>query len=141
MIEEKKRIHQKLNADDLYFKLKEKDEKERSTHFLTNPEYACDCMGKYCNGFPVPMNIPLTEKIEELRYLVKHSVSVVSGLRCDEQNLKCDGSTYSFHKLGRAVDIKCENLSIDDLAGIAESIGLLVIRDYKEGVVHCQWNE
>ena len=140
MENEKKRIHQKLNPDTLYFSLKEKDERARNPDYFNDPEYACDCQGKYCDGFPVPMNIDLMEKIQVLRSLVKYPVLVVSGVRCKKQNLNCDGSKYSFHQLGRAADIKCENLSVDALAIMAESVGLLVIRDFKEGVVHCQWN-
>ena len=140
MEKEKKRIHQKLNDDELYFRLKEKDKKERTANHLNSPEYACDCQGKYCNGFPIHMNEKLIEKIRALRSLVNHDVLVISGIRCEKQNLECDGSKYSFHQLGRAADIKCENLSVDELAMVAESLGLLVIRDYREGVVHCQWN-
>jgi len=136
----KKRIHQKLNNDDLYFSLKEKDEKEKVINCFNSLEYACDCKEKFCTGFPVSMNTELVEKIGILRSLVNDPVLVVSGIRCEKQNINCDGSKYSFHKLGRAVDIKCENLSVDELAKVAESLELLVIRDYKEGVVHCQWN-
>lgn len=136
----KKRIHQKLNDDDLYFNLKENDAKEKVSNCLDSPEYACDCKEKYCNGFPVSMNTELVKKIGMLRSLVKDPVRVVSGVRCEKQNINCDGSKYSFHKLGRAVDIECEKLSVDELAKVAKSLELLVIRDYKEGVVHCQWN-
>ncbi|MGV8905701.1 MAG: D-Ala-D-Ala carboxypeptidase family metallohydrolase [Acetobacterium sp.] len=140
MEKENKRVHQKLNADELYFSLKEKDEKEKIANHLINPEYACDCQGKYCDGFPVRINAKLAEMIETLRGLINHQILIVSGVRCKEQNLNCDGSKYSFHQLGRAADIKCENLSVDALAIAAEAVGLLVIRDYKEGMVHCQWN-
>ena len=140
MEKEKKQVHQKINPDSLYFSLKEKDVKERVPNDFNDPEYVCDCQKKYCNGFPVPMNADLMEKIQDLRGLINHPILVVSGVRCEKQNLDGDGSRYSFHQLGRAADIKCENLSIDALAMTAESLGLLVIRDYKEGVVHCQWN-
>ncbi|KNZ40427.1 D-Ala-D-Ala carboxypeptidase family metallohydrolase [Acetobacterium bakii] len=139
MENENKRAHQKLNEDDLYYKLKEQD--ETIIKNIQPPDYACDCHGKYCNGFPVNVNPVLMEKIEAVQGLVDHPVTVISGVRCEMQNKVMDGSNLSFHKLGRAADIQCDTLGVDGLAEIAESVGLLVIRDYKEGMVHCQWNE
>jgi len=139
MEKKNKRVHQKLNADDLYYKLKEKDEKIIKK--IQTPDYACDCYGKYCGGFPVNVNPVLAEKIQTVRGLADHPVTVISGVRCEMQNKVMDGSKLSFHKLGRAADIRCDTLGVDGLADIAESVGLLVIRDYQGCVVHCQWNE
>jgi|LGVF01.2.fsa_nt_gb hypothetical protein len=140
MKQEKKRVHQKLNTEELYCYLKEND-KKRSDVGIRNKKYACDCKGKYCDGFPVLIHSVLFEKISYLEKLSQGPIKIVSGVRCEIQNIKTDGSEHSFHLLGRAVDIVSDQLSLDALATLAESIDLLVIRDYDNGVIHCQWNE
>lgn len=140
MKDKKSRVHQKLNTDELFYLLRAKDEENPVT--LENPEeYGCDCLGKYCNGAPASMNVTLVAKIDELEKLLQMPLTVISGVRCEKQNIEVDGSDHSFHLLGRAADIRCESMSVDELAEAVEIVGLLVIRDYQNNVVHCQWND
>lgn len=133
------RIHQKLNDDKLFFYLKEKD-KAVCEEPAKRESFRCDCEGRYCDGFPTAVNSTLAEKIVDLEKHLKKPVQIISGLRCEERNTEADGSKHSFHLLGRAADIRCAALTVDELAEAAETIGLRVIRDYQDNVVHCQWN-
>lgn len=132
------RVHQKLNSDDLFFLLKKTDQNIPKS--VNREMYGCDCQGRYCDGFPVSMNPVLIAKIDALEKRLKKPIQVIVGVRCADRNIEADGSRYSFHLLGRAADIRCETISIDALAESAEALGLLVIRDYQDEVVHCQWN-
>lgn len=134
------RVHQKLNTDDLFYLLKEQDLVIKKKP-VNREDYRCDCQGRYCNGFSVSLNPTLVEKIDKLEKQLKRSVQIISGVRCEKRNAEVDGSKHSFHLLGRAADIHCETISIDELAAAAETVGLLVIRDYRDNVVHCQWND
>ncbi|MBU4439414.1 MAG: D-Ala-D-Ala carboxypeptidase family metallohydrolase [Acetobacterium sp.] len=134
------RVHQKLNTDDLFYLLKEQDQVIKKKP-VNREDYRCDCQGRYCNGFSVSLNPTLVEKIDKLEKQLKRSVQIVSGVRCEKRNAEVDGSKHSFHLLGRAADIRCETIGIDELAAAAETVGLLVIRDYRDNVVHCQWND
>lgn len=134
------RVHQKLNSDDLFFILKEKDRNDQGT--AENREmFRCDCQGRYCDGFPVSMHPTLAAKIDALKNKLERPLQVISGIRCEQRNRETDGSEHSFHLLGRAADIQCESMNVDQLAEAAEAMGLLVIRDYQDNVVHCQWND
>ncbi|MBI4857619.1 MAG: DUF882 domain-containing protein [Acetobacterium woodii] len=134
------RVHQKLNSDELFYLLKEQDQAIPKKP-VNRDDYRCDCRGRYCDGFPVSLNPTLLEKIEELEKQLKKPVQIISGVRCEQRNTEADGSKHSFHLLGRAADIRCETIGIDELAAAAETVELLVIRDYQGDVVHCQWND
>ncbi|MDO9492264.1 D-Ala-D-Ala carboxypeptidase family metallohydrolase [Acetobacterium sp.] len=134
------RVHQKLNSEDLFYLLKEQDQVSPKKS-VNRKCYRCDCQGRYCDGFSVSLNPTLVEKIDGLEKQLKKTVQIISGVRCEKRNVEVDGSKHSFHLLGRAADIRCETISIDELAAAAEIVGLLVIRDYRDDVVHCQWND
>lgn len=134
------RVHQKLNSDALFFQLKDKDH-DQQEKLVKREAFRCDCQGRYCDGFPVLINPTLVDKIDELEKLLKKTVQIISGVRCEKRNVEADGSKRSFHLLGRAADIRCETMRVDELAAVAEAVGLLVIRDYRDDVVHCQWND
>lgn len=134
------RVHQKLSSDELFYLLKKQDQIVKKN--ATNREsYRCDCQGRYCDGFPVTLNLTLVEKIDELEKQLKRPVQIISAVRCEKRNAEVDGSKHSFHLLGRAADVRCDSISIDELAAAAETVGLLVIRDYQDNMVHCQWND
>ena len=134
------RVHLKLNSEDLYYLLKEQDQVIQKKS-VNQESYRCDCQGRYCDGFSVSLNPTLVEKIDGLEKQLKKPVQIISGVRCEKRNAEVDGSKNSFHLLGRAADIRCETITIDELAAVAETVGLLVIRDYRDDVVHCQWND
>ncbi|AFA48445.1 YcbK family protein [Acetobacterium woodii] len=134
------RVHQKLNSDALFFQLKDQDQKQQEKA-VKREDFRCDCQGRYCDGFPAGINPTLVDKIDELEKILKKKVQIISGVRCEKRNAEADGSNHSFHLLGRAADIRCEPMSVDELAAVAEAVGLLVIRDYRDDVVHCQWND
>lgn len=134
------RVHLKLNSEDLYYLLKEQDQVSPKKS-VNQESYRCDCQGRFCDGFPAIPNPTLVKKIEELEKQLKKPVQIISGVRCEKRNAEADGSKHSFHLLGRAADIRCETMSVDELAAAAEAVELLVIRDYRDDVVHCQWND
>ncbi len=134
------RVHQKLNNDALFFQLKDQDQKHQEKA-VKRKAFRCDCQDRYCDGFPIGINPILVDKIDELEKTLKKPIQIISGVRCEKRNAEADGSRHSFHLLGRAADIRCESMSVDELAAVAEAVGLLVIRDYRDDVVHCQWND
>jgi hypothetical protein len=134
------RVHQRLSSDELFYLLKKQDQVVKK-NAANRESYRCDCQGRYCDGFPATLNLTLVEKIDELEKQVKRPVQIVSGVRCEKRNTEVDGSKHSFHLLGRAADVRCDTISIDELAAAAEAVGLLVIRDYRDEMVHCQWSD
>jgi uncharacterized protein YcbK (DUF882 family) len=134
------RVHQRLNSDELFDLLKKQDQVVKN-NAVNRESFRCDCLGRYCDGFPAALNLTLVEKIDELEKQLKKTVQIISGVRCEKRNAEVDGSEHSFHLLGRAADVRCDTISIDELAAAAEAVGLLVIRDYRDEMVHCQWND
>jgi len=49
----------------------------------------------------------LAERMEEIRFLLKHPVIISSGYRCPELNRKIGGSKTSRHMMGLAADFTC----------------------------------
>lgn len=76
---------------------------EKAPHF-TLDEFACNCKGQYCKGYPAAMNQQLLINAEVLRNKYG-KMDVTSGLRCKGRNESRDGSvSYSGHLTGDAMD-------------------------------------
>ena len=106
-------------------------------------EFKCECGGKYCDGFPVPMNRTLIEKLEQVRKDLGVPMVVTSGVRCEILNAEVGGVPDSYHKLGRAADIAvyaANGYTVDAVADAGERYGLKTIRYYDRSFVHFQWN-
>jgi len=107
-------------------------------------EFQCDCNGRYCNGFPVPMNKTLIEKLESVRQFLGIPLTISSGVRCEKQNSDVGGVWDSYHKLGRAADVQVyesNGYSVDAVADAGEQSGLKTIRYYDLSFIHFQYND
>lgn len=88
-----------------------------STHFK-KAEFACECGGKYCNGYPGgTTSAKLLNILEAVRsnYGGK-PVYITSGQRCDTFNRQIGGISNSAHKYGKAADIYIPGVT-DTVAG------------------------
>lgn len=82
------------------------------SHF-SREEFRCKCGGKYCNGFPAEPSDTLIANLEKIRaHFGGSPVYIISGLRCQTWNdLQTGSSPKSYHRLGRAADIKIPGVS------------------------------
>lgn len=88
-----------------------------SAHFKKS-EFACECGGKYCNGYPGgTTSAKLLNILEAVRsnYGGK-PVYITSGQRCDTFNRQIGGISNSAHKYGKAADIYIPGVT-DTVAG------------------------
>jgi len=107
---------------------------QRLSENFTASEFMCRC-GTYCSAFSV--DSALVKRLQELRGQTGKSVYVNSGYRCPTHNKNVGGASGSYHTKGMAADIRCEGLSLDLLAGRAESAGFKGIIQYpNRGFVH-----
>lgn len=107
-----------------------------STAHFARAEFACDCGGSYCDGFPAEMNLELLLKLEALRNALNVPVIITSGVRCQTRNSEVGGVDNSRHLFGQAADCYAPGIPIATVAAIAESLGLSAIRYEAEGFVH-----
>lgn len=73
--------------------------------FFDPQEMACKCGGKYCDGFPHPIQPLLMQILDRARRWSGHPIQVISGLRCEDWNRIQKGVANSQHMYGEAVDV------------------------------------
>lgn len=71
------------------------------SNWFKREEFACKCG---C-GFDT-VDAELLEVLEDVRMHFGKAVTVTSGCRCEEHNTAVGGMVNSYHKKGRAADIK-----------------------------------
>ena len=109
-----------------------------STPHFARGEFACDCQGAYCDGYPGVMDLWLMLKLEALRNALDAPVIITSGLRCEIRNAEVGGIPRSKHRFGQAADLYAPGIDIERVASIAESLGLTTILYPEQGFVHCE---
>ena len=67
-------------------------------------EFACKCGGKYCNGYPTDMNQTVVKAADKVRTHFGATMTITSGLRCNQHNANVGGVSNSRHKSGKAID-------------------------------------
>lgn len=107
-----------------------------ATPHFARAEFACDCQGEYCDGFPEEMCLELLLKLEALRNALNTPVIITSGVRCPTRNAEVGGAEKSQHLFGQAADLYAPGIPIETVAAIGESLGLSAIRYQAEGFVH-----
>lgn len=76
-----------------------------STHFK-KAEFACECGGRYCNGYPGgTTSAKLLSILESIRSYYGRPITITSGQRCATFNRQVGGISNSAHRFGRAADI------------------------------------
>jgi len=89
-----------------------------STAHFARTEFACDCEGAYCDGFPAEMNLELLLKLEALRNALNTPVIITSGVRCPTRNTEVGGVEKSQHLFGQAADLYAPGIPIATVAAI-----------------------
>lgn len=77
----------------------------------------------------VKIDLELAYVLQTIRY-VGGVTRINSGYRTPNWNAKQGGASNSYHLYGRAADIKCDNLSIDELCNTANALGVKGIIRY-----------
>ena len=83
----------------------------QTIEFFTPEEFRCKCGGKYCNGFPHPLQPLLVQLCDRARRWSGRPITVVSGLRCPEWNRLQKGVANSQHMYGEAADVYFQGVS------------------------------
>lgn len=73
--------------------------------FFTPEEMQCKCAGRYCDGFPHPIQPLLMQILDRARRWSGHPITIVSGLRCETWNRLQGGVENSQHRYGEAADV------------------------------------
>ncbi|MBA7667191.1 hypothetical protein ES703_75276 [subsurface metagenome] len=89
-------------------------------------EFQCPCCKR------VMLDSKLLKLLVLLRIMLNRPVYITSGYRCNKENERIKGYKTSYHMLGMAADIKVKDISLIELADIAESFGFKGIGIYKK---------
>lgn len=89
-------------------------------------EFQCPCCKK------VMLDSKLFKGLVTLRVILNRPIRISSGYRCKKENTRVKGYETSYHLAGMATDIKVKDISINDLADIAEGVGFKGIGIYKK---------
>jgi len=82
----------------------------RLSDYFQYHEFACPCCGVAL------MDDELVIALDHLRDIFGGPLTIVSGYRCDQHNLKLKGAApNSYHKLGKAVDLNITQFNGDKL--------------------------
>lgn len=91
--------------------------------FFTREEFRCKCDGKYCNGYPVDIDMNMVKIADQIRSRIGKPITVNSGLRCKTHNANVGGVSNSQHLFGNAADLGCPSgFTPTQMASIAEEI-------------------
>lgn len=85
-------------------------------------EFKCNCGGKYCNGYPVPVKEELKLLLTKIREHFGKPVVINSAVRCKEWNRRVGGVVGSEHTLGTAADIKVIGVAVSSVNAYAKSL-------------------
>ena len=75
--------------------------------YFTREEFRCKCGGKYCNGYPVDIDMNMVKIADEIRNRIGKPIQINSGIRCKTHNANVGGVSNSQHLLGNAADLGC----------------------------------
>ena len=85
-------------------------------------EFACECKGKYCCGYPTYMKEVQLQDLQAIRDHWKKPMVITSGMRCSGYNRAIGGSIQnSLHLQGKATDYYMAGVT-DTLANRKKSI-------------------
>ncbi|GAI44577.1 unnamed protein product [marine sediment metagenome] len=89
-------------------------------------EFQCPCCKR------VMIDSKLLEGLVMLRIMLNKPIYITSGYRCTKENERVKGYKISYHMHGMAADIKVKDISIKELADLAQDIGFKGIGEYKK---------
>ena len=94
------------------------------------------CQGKDCCCHSAPIHPDLVAGLQLMRIMSGVPLSVTSGFRCVKHNSSIGGTENSLHTFGMAADVKCDVLTIEQLAEYAKNIGVF---RYGGIGLYCSW--
>ena len=95
----------------------------KDIRYFTKAEFKCKCGGKYCNGYPVDIDMNMVKIADKIRARIGDPIPITSGLRCKIHNANVGGVSNSQHLYGKASDLGCPSGSTpSQMASIAEEI-------------------
>lgn len=86
----------------------------KEIRFFRREEFRCKC-GRYCDGFPAEMEYAAVAVADRARGHFGKPGRVSSGLRCKQHNANCGGVENSRHLVGKAVDLRIDGVSGEEL--------------------------
>lgn len=82
--------------------------------WFTEKEFRCRCCG--CNEYPENTRALVANVLDPAREKLGMAITVNSGYRCREHNLKVGGAVKSQHTAGEAADITCaDNAALEKI--------------------------
>ena len=91
--------------------------------YFTLAEFKCKCGGRFCNGFPVEIDMNMVKIADEIRNRIGKPIQINSGIRCKTHNANVGGVSNSRHLYGNAADLGCPSgCTPEQMASIAEEI-------------------
>lgn len=91
--------------------------------FFTREEFRCKCSGRFCNGYPVEIDMNMVKIADQIREKIGKPITINSGIRCKTHNANVGGVSNSQHLLGKAADLGCpRGCTPEQMASIAEEI-------------------
>ena len=91
--------------------------------YFTREEFKCKCGGKFCDGYPVDIDMNMVKIADKIRAKIGKPITINSGLRCKTHNANVGGVSNSQHLLGKAADLGCPaGCTPTQMASIEEEI-------------------
>jgi uncharacterized protein YcbK (DUF882 family) len=95
----------------------------KNIRYFQKSEFKCQCGGRYCNGYPVEIDMTMVGYADEIRHRLGKPLRVNSGLRDPRHNAAVGGVSNSQHVYGTAVDLGCPSGTTPaKMAAIAEEV-------------------
>lgn len=95
----------------------------KDIRYFTRAEFKCKCGGKYCNGYPVDIDMNMVKIADKIRARIGKPIPINSGLRCKIHNANVGGVSNSQHLLGNAADLGCPSgCTPAQMASIADEV-------------------
>jgi hypothetical protein len=92
--------------------------------YFDRDDFKCKCGGKYCNGYPAEMKEKVVRIADGARKHFGAKAHVISGLRCKTHNANEEGASNSRHLSGKAIDLRVEGVSADNLLAYVQKQGI-----------------
>ena len=116
-----KPVGDKMSATE--YKMSATEDWWKDIRYFTRAEFKCKCGGRFCNGYPVEIDMNMVKIADQIREKIGKPITVNSGLRCKTHNANVGGVSNSQHLLGNAADLGCPSgCTPTQMASIAEEI-------------------
>lgn len=95
----------------------------KDIRYFTRSEFKCKCGGRFCNGYPVEIDMNMVKIADKIREKIGKPITINSGLRCKTHNANVGGVSNSQHLYGSAADLGCPaGCTPSQMSSVAEKI-------------------